>query len=45
MKQGLSNTTSEVTTPIDFDGASRSINSKYKNLIIYIDGWKQNSKG
>lgn len=50
MEQGSSNTPSEVTIPMElpknFDGAStRSINSKYKNLIAFIDVWKQNNKG
>ncbi|KAG1056824.1 hypothetical protein G6F43_001305 [Rhizopus delemar] len=44
MKQGLSNTPSEVTTPMElpkgFDDASSSLNSKYKKLIAFIDAWK-----
>ncbi|KAI8047683.1 uncharacterized protein B0P05DRAFT_592557 [Gilbertella persicaria] len=31
--------------PKDFDGASSSINSKYKDLIAFIDAWEQNNKG
>ncbi|KAG0929667.1 hypothetical protein G6F57_012291 [Rhizopus arrhizus] len=49
MKQRLSNSPSEATTPMelpkDFDGASNSTNFKYKELAAFIDAWKQNKKG
>ncbi|KAI9020249.1 hypothetical protein CLU79DRAFT_756374, partial [Phycomyces nitens] len=49
MKQEASNTPPEATTPMelpkDFDGASCSKNSKNKELIAFVNTWKQSKKG